>query len=111
MKMHSYVKMVYGATKSFPRDELYGVTSQLRRAAISVVLNYIEGYARFKPGVKVQFYEISYGSLKEAQYLVYFSLTEDYLKQETYQVINELGQEIGRMLWSEIELSQNKRNQ
>ncbi|MFH1111802.1 MAG: four helix bundle protein [Patescibacteria group bacterium] len=45
-KMDEYVHAVYVLTKSFPKDELYGVTSQLRRAALSVILNYIEGYAR-----------------------------------------------------------------
>ena len=45
-KMDEYVHLVYKITRSFPREELYGSTSQLRRAALSVVLNYIEGYAR-----------------------------------------------------------------
>lgn len=104
MKMHEYVKGVYRVTKQFPKDELYGVTSQLRRAALSVVLNYIEGYARFKPGYKQQFFENSYGSLKESKYLIYFSYTEEYLKKEDYDMLFALSEEIGKMLWSEIEL-------
>lgn len=101
--MHQYVKLVYHVTKEFPKDELYGVTSQLRRAALSVILNYIEGYARFKDGLKLQFYETSYGSLKESKYLVYFSYTENYLDHEHYEKITQLADEIGKMLWSEIE--------
>jgi len=44
--IHEYVRQVYNVTKNFPKNELYGVVSQLRRAAVSVILNYIEGYAR-----------------------------------------------------------------
>ena len=44
IKMDSYVYLVYRLTKQFPRDELYGIVSQLRRAALSVILNYIEGF-------------------------------------------------------------------
>lgn len=101
--MHQYVKKVYAATKKFPKDELYGVTSQLRRAALSVMLNYVEGFARFKKGYMIQFYEDSYGSLKESKYLVFFSYTENYLDKPIYQDLMNLAEEIGRMLWSELE--------
>jgi len=46
IKMDKYVHLVYRVTKSFPKEELYGTVSQLRRATLSVVLNYIEGFAR-----------------------------------------------------------------
>ena len=45
-KMDEYVHLVYKLTRKFPKEELYGTTSQLRRAALSVILNYIEGFAR-----------------------------------------------------------------
>lgn len=108
MKMREYVKLVYKHTKSFPKSELYGVTSQLQRAALSVILNFIEGYARFKPKVKQQFYETSYGSLKESKYLIYFCFTENYLSKEVYSSLNIQADEIGRMLWSEIIFIKNK---
>ena len=101
-KMHLYIKLVYKVTKLFPRDELYGVVSQLRRAALSVILNHIEGYARFKTGSKLQFYETSYASLKESKYLVYFSFTENYLTEENYKILLDMAEEIGKMLWFEI---------
>lgn len=104
IKMHEYVKGAYRVTKQFPKEELYGVTSQLRRAALSVVLNYIEGYARFKIGYKQQFFENAYGSLKESKYLIYFSYTEEYIHTEEYEKLLALSEEIGKMLWSEIEL-------
>jgi len=77
-KMNEFVHLVYKTTKKFPKDELFGSVSQFRRAALSIVLNYIEGFARRKPAVQLNFFEISYGSLKEAKYLLSFSREEDY---------------------------------
>lgn len=98
-KMDKYVHLIYKITKDFPREELYGVTSQLRRAGLSIILNYIEGFARQKKSVKRNFWEISYGSLKESKYLLHFSLTEEYLNQEEYEKAIKLSEEIGAMLW------------
>ncbi|MEA2065295.1 MAG: four helix bundle protein [Patescibacteria group bacterium] len=104
LKMDNYVHLVYKVTKDFPRDELYGVTSQLRRSALSVILNYIEGYARKSNKVKVykNFLEISYGSLKESKYLLHFSLTENYMSINDYKEAMKLAEDIGAMLWSTI---------
>ena len=59
-KMDEYVHVVYKLTRKFPKEEIYGVTSQLRRAALSVILNYIEGYARGKNKAHKNFLEISF---------------------------------------------------
>jgi len=102
IKMHSYVKDIYRVTKNFPRDELYGVVSQLRRASLSVILNYIEGYGRRKgDNCKVyrNFLEISYGSLKESRYLVFFSYSEKYLLKDDYDRLMEISNDIGGMIW------------
>lgn len=82
IKMDEFVHLVYQVSKDFPKDELYGVTSQLRRSALSVILNYIEGYVRNRDKVYKNFLEISYGSLKEAKYLLHFSLVEGYLVEK-----------------------------
>ena len=103
MKMDEFVHLVYKTTKIFPKEEIYGVTSQLRRAALSVILNYIEGYARKRDKVYKNFLEISYGSLKEAKYLLHFSLVEGYLMGEDYKKSIMLSEEIGKMLWSTIQ--------
>lgn len=103
IKMDKFVHLVYRITKAFPREELYGVTSQLRRAALSIILNYIEGYARGKNKIYKNFLEISYGSLKETKYLLYFSLKENYINKEDYKKTMELAEDIGKMLWSTIQ--------
>lgn len=105
-KMDDYAHQVYSITRKFPKDELYGVTSQLRRAALSVVLKYIEGYSRNRIGNKGKMYgnflEISYGSLKESKYLLHFSLEEKYLTKYQYENVIKLAEEIGAMLWGII---------
>ncbi|MDO8581297.1 MAG: four helix bundle protein [bacterium] len=101
-KMDEYVHFVYNVTKEFPKEELYGVISQIRRATLSIILNYIEGYARRRPAVQLNFFEISYGSLKESKYLLHFSLIEKYLNSNDYEIGLKMAEEIGAMLWTEI---------
>lgn len=103
--MHRYVKFIYKITKKFPKEELFGVTSQIRRSSLSVILNYIEGFARRKgenSKVYKNFLEISYGSLKESKYLLFFSLEEDYIAKDEYEYGLALNDKIGKMLWSMI---------
>ncbi|MFA6551711.1 MAG: four helix bundle protein [Patescibacteria group bacterium] len=102
LKMDDYVHGVYKISKVFPKEELYGVTSQLRRAALSVILNYIEGFARRRGNeckVYKNFLEISYGSLKESKYLLYFAFTENYMQEKDYRYLISLADEIGAMLF------------
>lgn len=101
-KMDYYAHFVYRITKKFPKEELFGVVSQLRRAALSVVLNYVEGYARQRPAVILNFYEIAYGSLKESKYLLYFSFMEGYIDDESYKQGMAMSDEIGAMLWTKM---------
>jgi|SRR3989344_7394610 len=103
LKMDEFVHLTYKISKGFPKDELYGVTSQLRRASLSVILNYIEGYARRRDKVYKNFLEISYGSLKESKYLLHFSLVEKYLTESDYKRSMAIADEIGKMLWSIIQ--------
>ena len=101
--MDEFTHLVYQITKDFPKSELYGATSQLRRASLSVILNYIEGYARKKRLVKINFFEISYGSLQESKYLLEFAYKEEWLKNENYKNASQLAEEVGAMLWKTID--------
>lgn len=100
--MDEYAHFVYNLTRNFPKEEMYGITSQIRRASLSIILNYIEGYARGKNKIHKNFLEISYGSLKESKYLLHFSLIEKYITKENYQKAVKLAEEIGAMLWGII---------
>lgn len=94
-----YVNGVYDITRKFPKDEMFGVVSQFRRAALSIMLNYVEGYARRRKSYLLNFLEISYGSLKECKYLSYFSYKRKYIQLVEYRKLEMLEEEIGAMLW------------
>ena len=90
---------VYSATDSFPKVELFGLTSQLNRAILSVVLNIVEGYARNSKNEFRRFLLISLGSLAESGYLLDFAFKRSYLSKDKYQKLIELKDECGRVLW------------
>lgn len=94
---------VYRLARLLPKDELFGLTSQLRRAVLSVVLNMIEGYARQSRNDHKRFLDIAYASLKETKYLLEFSVEERYLSAEQTALSLTLCDELGRMLWKKIQ--------
>lgn len=100
--MNTYAHLVYKATRTFPKEELYGVTSQIRRSSLSVILNYIEGFARVGELTYKNFLRISYGSLKESEYLLQFSFDERYLNEEDFIELTKMADRIGGMLWGII---------
>ena len=75
---------VYRATRSFPRQEQFGLTSQMRRAALSVPSNIVEGCARNSEADYLHFLDIAYGSLRELSYQVGFSHRLGYLGDEAH---------------------------
>ncbi len=109
-KIHGFVILVYSITKKFPKEEKYGAISQTQRAALSVMLNYVEGYARRRDKVKLNFYEISHGSAQEVKYLLYFSLCQNWISKEIYKDAIKRGDEISKMLWSTIDILEKKVN-
>lgn len=104
--IHEYIKFTYQITRKFPREELYSSVNQLKRATLSIMLNYVEGYCRRKLKVRLNFYEISYGSLGESRYIYYFALDEKWITKDDYRYVMNLTEEIGAMLWSEIEATE-----
>jgi four helix bundle protein len=76
---------IYESTRSFPREEIYGLTSQVRRAAYSVPANIVEGSARESKKDYLHFLYISRGSLSEAQYLVHLACRLHYLNDREAQ--------------------------
>lgn len=103
LKIKNYTHLVYKATKGFPREEIYGLTSQWRRASMSIALNYTEGYSRFKIKVQLNFYETSYGSLKECEFIQEFSKDERLISEQEYNELQSSLLEIAKMLWTDIQ--------
>ena len=89
---------VYGATKSFPKDEVYALTSQIRRASYSVPSNIAEGAARDTQKDYLHFLYIARGSLTETRYFVHLSGRLGYLTQEQACALQEQADESLRVL-------------
>mgnify|MGYP001128130702 CR=1 FL=1 len=90
---------VYMLTKSFPKDELYGLTSQLRRAALSIPTNIVEGYSRKGDKELSRFLNISLGSLAETKYLLHFAQRLSLIGDQEYNELKADYESLGKMLW------------
>lgn len=87
-KAHEWVLNVYEFTKRFPKEELFGLTSQLRRSAVSVPANIVEGFKRYGLNDKIRFYNIAQSSLEESRY--YLILSHDLKYGDSSDLLNEL---------------------
>jgi four helix bundle protein len=94
-RAHAFVLAVYKATAAFPSREIYGLTSQMRRAAISIAANIAEGFARRGRADKARFMNLAEGSLEESRY--YLILSQDLGYGSTGE-LTELLNEVGRLL-------------
>ena len=94
-KAHSWVLAIYKFTEAFLKHELFGLTSQLRRAAVSVPANFAEGFKKRGLADKVRFYNIAQGSLEECRY--YLILSRDLRYGDSGALIGSL-EEISKML-------------
>jgi len=86
---HKLVIDVYIETKSFPREELFGLVSQMRRCAVSITSNIAEGFSRFSPKEKIQFYYIAQGSVTELQNHLLIARDIGYLNTETFHKLED----------------------
>jgi len=96
------VTEVYEISKKFPKEELYGLTSQIRRCAISLPSNIAEGYGRNSTNDYIHFLRIASGSLYELQTQMEISLNLQYIDSREFENLYELSREIELMLSSLI---------
>lgn len=89
---------VYSNTKKFPKEEVYGLTAQMRRACVSVACNIAEGQSRNTTGEFKQFFGISKGSLSELETLLLISLKMNYLNNRDHALLESKCNEIGKLL-------------
>jgi four helix bundle protein len=94
-KAHLWVLAIYRFTQGFPKEEKFGLVSQLRRAAVSVPANFVEGFKRRGLADKARFYNIAQGSIEESRY--YLILARDLGYGDTTVLVNQI-QEVARML-------------
>ena len=97
-KAMDLVELVYQATKQFPKEELYGLTSQVRRSAVSIPSNIAEGQARKSTAEFLNFLSIANGSRAEMETQILLAQRLKYVTNETAQLILNLSEEVNRLL-------------
>lgn len=97
-KAMDLVEIVYRLTQAFPKEELYGLTSQVRRAVVSVPSNIAEGQGRDSPNEFRHFLSISHGSLREVETQLLIALRLKYLAAADVLPAQQLCEETGRIL-------------
>ena len=90
---------VYKTTEGFPRHELYGLTSQARRAAFSSAANIAEGSAKRGPREFRRYLDISIGSLSEVAYVLHVAKRLEYLSVEEWQKLDRLRADASKLTW------------
>ena len=95
-------------TKSFPKEEMFGLVSQLRRASVSVPSNIAEGYARGTDKEKLHFLRISSGSMSEVETQLMLGLNLGYIDQEKYNELSETVTSVWKQLNSLISSIKNR---
>jgi len=96
-KSHDFVLQVYKMTSTFPKEELFGLTSQFRRASVSIPANIAEGYRRKTKTEKARFFNISQGSIEECKYYLILANDLGYYRMSNEMILLE---EVSKMLAS-----------
>ena len=104
-KAHKIALMIYDITSDFPKDEKYGLSSQMKRSAVSINSNLMEGNARKTDGERKQFIGVSRGSTAELQYQVMLAKDLNLIDDEIANHIIEELKQINRMLSKLMELN------
>ena len=98
-KAHALVLGIYKITKEFPKEEKFGLVSQLRRSASSIPPNIVEGFKRKSKRDYAYFLNLADASLEETKYHVILSKDLDYINGERFDKLNNICDEVGKMLY------------
>jgi len=107
-KSYELIILIYKTSEKFPREEIFGLTSQLRRAGVSVSANIAEGFNRQTKKEYLQFLYISRGSLQEVDFLLLLAKDLEYIPSNIYGEFKELIELIGKLLSGLIRSIKNK---
>lgn len=97
-KSHKLILSIYEAVKDFPREEVYGLSSQIKRAAISVSSNIAEGFVRQTKKEKIQFYYIALGSLTELQNQLLIAKDLKFILIKDFNLLAERTIEVSKLI-------------
>ncbi len=105
---HKLVLVIYKVTKNFPEDEKFGLTNQLRRAAVSITSCIAEGFSRNSSKEKCQFYKMSLGSLMEIQNQIIIARDIDYIAEPKFKAVYNQTIVVRRLLYGLIKSARSK---
>jgi len=97
-KTHKFALDIYRITKGFPKEELYGITSQLRRAASSITANIAEGFSRYHYNDKIRFYHNARGSVSETQNFILLAKDLSLLIEKDFKYLFSLSEEVSKLI-------------
>jgi four helix bundle protein len=97
-KAHSFVLAVYKYSKNFPEEEKYGLTSQFRRAAVSIEANIAEGYKKLGRSDKLRFFNISQGSIEECRDYIILARDLEFVNEEEFKILYNALESASKML-------------
>ena len=97
-KAHYFRLLVYSITRSFPNEERFGLTSQFRRAAVSISANIAEGYKKISKADKLRFLNISEGSIEECRDYIILSKDLEYINSEQFIQLHDSLEEASKLL-------------
>lgn len=97
-KAHAFVLQTYRVTAHFPKEEMFGLTSQFRRAAVSIEANIAEGYKKLSKADKLRFFNIAQGSLEECRDYHILSRDLGYLCTEEFEILRSTIEEASKCL-------------
>lgn len=95
---HALVLDIYKITKRFPKEEIFGLISQMRRCAVSITSNIAEGFSRQSYKEKLQFYSIAQGSVTELQNQLLISKDVSYITEDEFQKIAEQAVKVHKII-------------
>jgi four helix bundle protein len=102
-KAHELTIIVYSMARAFPRDEMYGLTSQMRRSAASIGANIAEGCGRRSDGELARFLQIARGSASETEYHLLLAKDLKFMSEKDYEIAGKKLNELQRMLTSLVQ--------
>ena len=105
-KSHQFALALYRATRTFPKEELYGLTSQMRRAVLSIPANIAEGCGRNGDAEFTRFLHIAFGSASEMEFFLIVSRDLGYLSEDAYAELDGQVVEVKKMLAALIQRTQ-----
>ena len=110
-RAHSLTLRLYELSRTFPSDERFGLTSQVRRASASIAMNIAEGCGRGSEAELARFVEIAIGSASEVEYQLILARDLGYISAEAFGLCSQEVSEIKRMMWSFVKTRRREKHE